>query len=1356
MMPALGGNGAAGPPLFATMPAALVGKVTQPQFDEVLAAVLARLRESGEIAEKPPPVRRRKTNGAATSRRQVRERHAEAPAEAPAELIMPPEFTYLWGGIWTDAAGVREANAAGLWELADPSEVAKRTRHGRLPPKNRIELASGWEFWPWFTGPLGNQVMPWVEGVTLPADGDEDAAKARRYRLRVHGIGDDRVIEVSQEEIDKGSWASRWCGIPGLAKKGERETIANLIAAMPAAFDIKPDRPVLRTGYLQQGDHWLYVRADGLAERATGSIETRPVRDMNFPLASVWERKWREVPDAMPSAETIKEMIAAFNAANPGGQIIPALAIGAAAFSQRWTQVRGAARLWPRDAEGQTTLLGKSSIINAVRALNGPVGRPRTEEGPPEVGFEATYLAAGTELSRYGDAPVGLDDLHPGVDPKEAAHIARTANRCACEGTPWRPAMNNHGKLKRPIHITSTPFIGAENLSNWGESSRGRGWDIPIGKGDLDGDKFIAAFDKYWPTLTAIGREIKHKNLKILDAGAEERLRNSLINQRDAWIKSVKGLMALPAEHDNVALEIARSWSAPLLAGDMLDDICGTGTAWRDALRGPAIRMAIAQAMLVIETPVVPPPCANRMLDALRAAMRRGYGKWWEGGDLTEKNMSLDDLSHVGMRRFSDTRRQTYSWVPKENGQLFFIVDPTHYWILPEQARAGINYELPGEPLDGKSFNKAMRPIVDLSKVNADKDHPNRISGIRNVKGQKKLRIRAIPILRDRIDCGDDGNDDDGDAMPAKTSTPAAPAATSDPPPFSLASIVTAPPTEAASHAPQSPETGSTAPKPSGPPIIAPASKRSPQRPTAAPEARPEKAPQIALVIDAESVARVDYRAGAIERLPHSDATHPSVADAGYFSHAALIDQQPLAYQAWATNQLLDAANVEPEESDAEGWEVWDGVPHRFGGGELPAGYHRKDNAPGVIKPIIEIRGADKSIATTLFFPGLRKPISSSLPRFEDAESAPELGEALLVYRQATGFSPTLNPAFAIMLRRFNRDRVDLKATLRPFEFPEPALAATVDNFNFGRPLAIEEQSGQFLHVLDVNGEYLSALNRRDIPLGRPRRIEGAPAREALAMMIKTKGRECLGYYRAQISAEGVAGELLNARVARDSDGSAWFTPAELTLAAELDLAREVSAAIVYPTSAQPFQPVYERLRTARRELMLAGVPAGDRLAAERLFVAPTDAEGGELMAQLKASIPRPQLLALNEIKGLYPTFIGGLAAHKKQRRGEPDDFFRPDWRHFIIGGARAAIIRQLLKAGIRPAAIKNDAVHFVTATRELPIGALPISFCLGHYKPVIPSGIPVEQLPRRVIRGKGALAGPEAIKLWAKVNGAE
>ncbi len=306
--------------------------------------------------------------------------------------------------------------------------------------------------------------------------------------------------------------------------------------------------------------------------------------------------------------------------------------------------------------------------------------------------------------------------------------------------------------------------------------------------------------------------------------------------------------------------------------------------------------------------------------------------------------------------------------------------------------------------------------------------------------------------------------------------------------------------------------------------------------------------------------------------------------------------------------------------------------------------------------------------------------LSAAGTTWHRAPDAATLLEQLMRFGEAVGetFFRHPVPMGAKLIR--NMATVSVSGTVKPKDFPKPALASgNVDAFKWIRPLTADEQSKAYIHGYDKNAMFLGACSSLNLGLGEPEHLIGED--------IRWTGLP--GYYFADISREAPV-RLPNPfapAAAHWGDempiGPRWYAAPTIELALKLGYDAAISEAYVWPEHRRVLEPWYRLLRDAR--------------------------------ASLKGQHAN---IALTALKQTYSQTIGWLDSSKQREKEEPQDLFRPDWRHAIIAQANANLYRKARGVWINteqaPVAVGTDCLYYVSDIQD-PRIACPAGIALGE-----------------------------------------
>jgi hypothetical protein len=433
---------------------------------------------------------------------------------------------------------------------------------------------------------------------------------------------------------------------------------------------------------------------------------------------------------------------------------------------------------------------------------------------------------------------------------------------------------------------------------------------------------------------------------------------------------------------------------------------------------------------------------------------------------------------------------------------------------------------------------------------------------------------------------------------------------------------------------------------------------------------------------------------GAIERRPLD--LSPEKACQGLL--VALAVREGVT-QVWLSAPYAAAAGL-PHDLDDQA--VRDGVKHRFAKFKgAPSDW--KSDRPGCIKPWLNVRTGEDALAIVM-------PSLSPDPGFGSAKDAETMVRAIGKFRAATKFNYIANPAvvFFNMIRAMHRGpgTLDLTASLAPKDFPAVfGTDGAITRDIWVRPLTAEERSGGFIHVFDKNGMYLAAMSSLALGFGVPKHVPHPIQFD----------KKMVGYFKARITPPASWPATLPhpcfIKLDHDRGTHQWQASPALNFACEIGCKIDIVEAWVFPEKHRPLEPVYVGLRDARTALM-------------------EDAD-------------EECRIALTVVKQVYANGIGNLANTRHRQSAEMFNLQRPDWRHFIRSQARANLLRNIVKAGLRPFGIRTDAIYIVSTSSDpmVAAGALRIGKTLADWKHV--KTLPLDLLPREFFDDRAA-ASPQ------------
>jgi hypothetical protein len=401
--------------------------------------------------------------------------------------------------------------------------------------------------------------------------------------------------------------------------------------------------------------------------------------------------------------------------------------------------------------------------------------------------------------------------------------------------------------------------------------------------------------------------------------------------------------------------------------------------------------------------------------------------------------------------------------------------------------------------------------------------------------------------------------------------------------------------------------------------------------------------------------------------------------------------------QVWLSEPYATAAGLPHDLNDQA---VREGIKHRFASFKgAPSDW--KSDRPGCIKPWLNVRTEENEIAIAI-------PSLAPDTAFGDAKYAETLLRAIGKFRAATKYNFIANPAvvFFNMIRMMHKGpgTLDLTASLAPKDFPAVFKTdGAITRDIWARPLTEEERSCGFVHVFDKNGMYLAAISSLALGFEKPEHVKHPIP----------FNKDMVGYFKVRITPPASWSALLpHPCFIRPADGThQWQVAPALNFAHETGCEIDIVEAYLFPKTHRPLEPVYTRLREARAACM-------------------EDAD-------------EASRIALTAIKQIYTHGIGNLANTTHQNSEKMLNLYRPDWRHCIRSQARANLLRNIDKAGLRPFGIRTDAIYIISPSPDpmVAAGSLRIGKTLRDWKHV--KTFPLELLPREFFDDKAA-ASPQ------------
>ena len=318
---------------------------------------------------------------------------------------------------------------------------------------------------------------------------------------------------------------------------------------------------------------------------------------------------------------------------------------------------------------------------------------------------------------------------------------------------------------------------------------------------------------------------------------------------------------------------------------------------------------------------------------------------------------------------------------------------------------------------------------------------------------------------------------------------------------------------------------------------------------------------------------------------------------------------------------------------------------------------------------------------------------------WRNAPDGETLLRALVRYRSALGghayrYTPAVTGVALLKRLHSGRTALDLAASMTPGDFPPPAREPGTEwDMSYERPLTPDEVRRSHISACDKNAQYLGAVSSLWVGMGKAEHLtasgeasgegngETSSELARLVALAATKDR-LPGYWLASIAYDPPAG--LPSPFTPDGVPAApdaaprWLTTPTLELALKVGARVDVREAWVWRERHRPLEPFYQVMRDAREALM--GEASGEAL---------------QHQAQHQASA-----LALAVVKATYRATLGGrFDATWLRASTEPEDLYRPDWRHAVIAQARANFYRAALAvykaSGLAPIRAVTDCWYY-------------------------------------------------------------
>ncbi|WP_369361250.1 DUF927 domain-containing protein [Streptomyces sp. cg2] len=270
------------------------------------------------------------------------------------------------------------------------------------------------------------------------------------------------------------------------------------------------------------------------------------------------------------------------------------------------------------------------------------------------------------------------------------------------------------------------------------------------------------------------------------------------------------------------------------------------------------------------------------------------------------------------------------------------------------------------------------------------------------------------------------------------------------------------------------------------------------------------------------------------------------------------------------------------------------------------------------------------------------------------------------------------------------------------------------------------ERAALWLHQYDKNAAWLAAVGAAKLGVGDPVHHPQGCAYD----------RGKAGYWRvSEIPGTGLPG-LPELRITEAEEGGYWLRTPGMDLLIELHngWTPDVIEAWVWPTSSRALEPMYDRIRIARKRIIAA------------------------------ADAGRPGARWAKHVNGmLYQSFVGYLNRRRPKTDHitggvyEKDIFWRPDWNQMILDLALANTYRNLksfVSSGHRPLSLRVDAATFASNEPD-PLLAKPDAMSIGtsgrDWKPELT--VPFDQVLPLLDSGQRM---PRALKTYKETQAKE
>jgi hypothetical protein len=332
-------------------------------------------------------------------------------------------------------------------------------------------------------------------------------------------------------------------------------------------------------------------------------------------------------------------------------------------------------------------------------------------------------------------------------------------------------------------------------------------------------------------------------------------------------------------------------------------------------------------------------------------------------------------------------------------------------------------------------------------------------------------------------------------------------------------------------------------------------------------------------------------------------------------------------------------------------------------------------------RPLQTVRSGGRSVTIAL----LGHDVERHCGPWADADSAEGLVEGLERFRRAVGHpwrSSVGRTGEALIRWTHPAERGGTQLGSTP-DLPEPAADGSLEvAFMWHRPLTTIERASGWVHLFDLNGQYLAAWESVELGLG-PAEYHPGPINVEGWVKVRPSGARLVappGLWHLELPAEPVDQSLPNAW-GNGAGVTRWVTTPTLARALEVQPSLPpISEAWWWPEQSRYLRAPAERLRDAR-------------------------------MALIDDPAPTAQL-ALAAVKDLYRRGTGRLAmGDRNPNSGWP----RPDWRLAIIAQARVNLHRTLTaKLAAPPFAALVDGLCFATDEADPLAFAARIGLRLG------------------------------------------